>query len=161
MYNSIRQSTVITKTEVELLMITREVLMDYYLSIFTARIRRMREGTVFSLFISSHLAGGGDPIPGLGGYLMPGLDGGGTPSQVWMGGYPIPGLDGRVPHPRSGWEGTPSQVWMGDTPSQVWTGGTPSQVWTGCTWGTPHDWMGYPPSLLDGVPPPPPLDRAT
>ena len=85
--------------------------------------------------------------------------GGGTLSQVWVGGYPIPGLDGGG--------GTPSQVWMvggGGTPSQVWmVGGTSS-------WGTPptmtgwgtlqpgldgggyphHDWTGYPQPGLDG-----------
>ena len=100
----------------------------------TARIRKMREGNIFSLFT---LGGGGNsisaldrgyPIPGLGEqgglYPIPGLDRGGTLSQVWMGrGYPIPGLDGEgvphctsgwgVPHPRSGQGGTPSQVWMG------------------------------------------------
>ena len=69
--------------------------------------RRMGEDTVFSLFVSPHLdGGGGTPIcqweeypltrSGWGwGYPFPGLDGdGGTPSQVWMGGYPFPGLDG-------------------------------------------------------------------
>ena len=124
-------------------------------------IRRMMEGTVFSLFVSLHIERGS----------------GGTPSKVGGVGYPIPGLDRGVPHPRSGQgegvshprsgqgEGvshprsgqgvTPSQVWMagtplarsgwcGATPSQVWMvggypipglGGTPSQVWTG---GTPQ-----------------------
>ena len=62
-------------------------------SIITARIRRIGEGTVFSLFVSPHL-GGGIPQSGQGG----------TPSQVCLG----------VPHPRSGRGGTPSQVWLGD-----------------------------------------------
>ena len=68
----------------------------------TARIRRMGEGTVFSLFVSSHL-GGGVPPPQV--WL-----GGGTPSQVWTGGVPgvppQPGLDGVPPWPDLGW-GTP------------------------------------------------------
>ena len=86
--------------------------------VFTARIRRMGEGNIFSL---STLAGRGVPHPrsrwgggvphprsGWWGYPVPGLGwGGGTPSQVWMvgGGYPVPGLD-------SGGGGNPSQVWM-------------------------------------------------
>ena len=46
--------------------------------VFTARIRRMGEGTVFSLFVSPHLDGGeGD---------TPGLDGGGYPRSGWSGG---------------------------------------------------------------------------
>ena len=54
-------------------------------TMFTARIRRMGEGTVFSLFVSPHFDGG-------------------YPSQVWMvGEVPWPGLDG-------GGEGYPSQV---------------------------------------------------
>ena len=129
--------------------------------LFTARIRRMTEGNVFTL---STISGGG------GGYPVSGLHwGGGTPFQVWT-------------------ECTPSQVWMGGTSSQVWTGvypilltgvgwGTPSQVQTGgtpsCWWGVPQgtpiqDWIGYPPGLrLDGVPPiqgwmgyPPPQSKA-
>ena len=67
----------------------------------------MGEGTVFSLFVSSHLDGGGYPsqVWMVGGVPQPGLDGGGYPSQVWMveeypnqvwmvGGVPQPGLDG-------------------------------------------------------------------
>ena len=93
-------------------------LLLQQLMIITARILRMGEGNIFSLFT---LAGGGGGVP------HPGLDGwGGTPSQVWgrgvphlssgggwyliqlwmVGGYPISGL-----------RGTPSQVW-GD-PGQV------------------------------------------
>ena len=67
--------------------------------IFTARIRRMGEGTVFSLFVSSHLgggprsrSGGGVPGPGQGG--VPGLRSrGGTWSQI-QGGYPVSDLGG-------------------------------------------------------------------
>ena len=101
------------------------------ISLITARIRRMGEGTVFSL--SVHTRGGGVPGPGqgrggthskvqvggsqvqvqVGGYLVSGPGGGG--SQVQLGGYPV-----------SGAGGTPSQV-QGGTPSQV-REGTPSQV---------------------------------
>ena len=94
---------------------------------------------------------GGYPIPGLGGGGTPSQVwvGGGTPSQVWVGGYPIPGLGeggypipglgggypipglgGGVPHPRSEWGGTPSQVWVGGYPILgLGERGTPSQVW--------------------------------
>ena len=58
--------------------------------IFTARIRRMREGNSFSLCVSS-LLDRGHPIQ-----LM-----GVPPSQVWMGGVPHP-TDGGYPLPRSG-----------------------------------------------------------
>ena len=130
--------------------------------VFTARIRRMEEGTVFSLFVSSHLDIG---VP------QPGVDGwGGYPGQVWMvGGYPARSRWwGRVPQPGLDGRGYPSQVWMvgGRYPSQIWmVGGYPGQVWmVGGTWGTTplarsgwgnpphHDWMGYP-SWLDEVPP--------
>ena len=107
--------------------------------LFSARIRRMGEGTVFSLFVSSHLDGGGR------GYPIPGLDRGGLP-------HPRSGPGG-VPHPRSGLGEylIPGLDWGGVTPSQVWTGGvphTPSQVG-----GYPR----YPPPQpgLDGVPPHP------
>ena len=78
----------------------------------------MGEGTVFSLFVSSHLDGEE-------GYPIPGLDRGVPPGQVWIVGYPQPGLDGRgTPWPGlDGGEtwGTPSQFCMvGGTPSQVW-----------------------------------------
>ena len=87
------------------------------IKVITARIRRMGEGTVFSLFVSSHLDWGGGvsqqgldggkgvPQPGLdggGGVPQPGFDGGWYPSQAWMVGgtcgTPWPGLDG-VPPP--------------------------------------------------------------
>ena len=57
----------------------------------TARIRRMGEGTFFSLSVHT-CGGGGYPISGLrwGGYLVP-----------CPGGYPVPGLGG-IPSPRSG-----------------------------------------------------------
>ena len=134
--------------------------------LFTARIRRMGEGNIFSLF---SLAGGTPSQVWVGGYPISGLGRGGTPSQVWVGGYPVQGLGrggtpsqvgGGIPHLRS--EGTPSQV-GGVPPSQV--GGTPSQVRRGYprtrsgVWGvTP----GTPPTKTwDGVHPPPPLHRRT
>ena len=74
--------------------------------IFTARIRRIGEGTVFSLFVRPHLDGGwGTPVrSGWWGVPYPGLDGGGVPQ---------PGLDGGGGNPaRSGWWGGTSQVLM-------------------------------------------------
>ena len=60
--------------------------------------------------------------------------GGGTPSQVWVGGYPIPGLDGGgVPHPRSGRGGRVSQPGLDG-------GGAP-----GVPPGPGLDGEGYPP----------------
>ena len=120
-------------------------LNDVFILFITARIRRMGEGTVFSLFVSSHL-GGGIPQSGLGGVPHPKSGQGvphprsgwgeGYPSQVWPGGYPIPGLG------RGG--GTPSQVWMreGYPPDQVWMGYP--QTWDGVP---PGPGMGYPPDL--------------
>ena len=104
--------------------------------IITARIRRMREGNIFSLFT---LVGRGVPCPRSGwGGGNPRSEWGGTQSQVWMGWgqYPIPGPDGgypilltgEYPHPRSG------------------------QVY--CI----QDWMGYP--LPHPHPPPPSEDRS-
>ena len=90
-------------------------------------------------------------------YPSPWLDGV-PPRQVWMmGGYPIPGLDG------GGYLGyPPSQVWMvgGYLSTPTWLDGYPPPPWLD---GYPHhhDWMGYPPNMtgwgtppwLDGVPP--------
>ena len=118
----------------------------------------MGEGTVFSLFVSSHLdggegypvprfgRGGGDPIHLIGGYPIPGLDGG-YHSQLM--GYPIPGLDGGVPYPRSGWEVFPGKDWMEYPLVQTWERGMgvpPSKM----GWGTPiqEDLTGYPPSKI-------------
>ena len=52
-------------------------------SFITARVRRMGEGNIFSLCVSSHLDGGGGPHPPTG----------------W----------GWYPNPRSGWRGTPNR----------------------------------------------------
>ena len=60
-------------------------------SIFTARIRRMREGNIFSLYVSPQ--GGGVPQPG------PGPDGGGAPQPGPDGGIPRSGPGG---YPRMG-----------------------------------------------------------
>ena len=89
-----------------------------YTDIITARIRRMGEGT-----------GGG------GGYPIPGLVRGGTPSQVWPG-----GVSGVPPH---------DQVWMGYPPDLGW--GTP-RTWNGVP---PRPEMGYPPEPGMGYPPRP------
>ena len=97
-------------------------------NIFTARIRGMKEGNIFSLF---RLAGGG--------YRHP--------ADGWVG----------VPHPRSG-RGVPhSQVRMGVShPRPGFGGGTPSQIWMGATLGYPQDWMEFPLSGLERLPPLPP-----
>ena len=138
-----------------------------FVLIITARIQRMGEGTVLSLFVSSHLDWGGVPHPrprwggevphpksGQGRYPIPGL-GGGTP------GYPPwPGLDaGGVPRV------PPSQVWMvGGTQGTPWPGldggGVPRvPLWPGLDGGgyslARSGWWGVPevPPLpgLDGV----------
>ena len=124
--------------------------VDY---IFTARIRRMGEGNIFTLCVSSHFDGeeGWYPHPRSaqvqdGGYFhlrsrmaVPPLRIGGTPSQFrtrgmphqdWMG-YPPLGLN----------EGTPHQEWM-DIPSPHWD-------WMEYTH---QDRMSVPPLGLDGVP---------
>ena len=103
-------------------------------AIITARIQRMREGNIFSLYFQSvHTCGGG---------------GGRTPSQVWV----------RVPHLRSGWGiGYPGYPptrtgWWRGTPSQVWmVGGTRGTPWPGLDGGgvpgvppSHQEWMGYP-----------------
>ena len=142
--------------------------------VITARIRRMREGTVFSLSVHTSI-GGGVPHPrsGRGGYPIPGQDRGllhtrsewrGYPILLMGGeGIPISGLDLGVPHPADG--GYPSKIRTGGYPILL-TGGTPSNIRTGgfpgvppieTGWGTlgyPHlDWMGYLHLGLDGVPP--------
>ena len=118
-----------------------DVVMN--IPVITDRIRRMREGNVFSL--STPVGGGGTParssqgVPHLG-YppVRPGL-GGGTPpwvppSRTWPGGYPCQ-------------KGTPLSI-----PHWTWWGGTPAGR------GVPH--LGNPPSYLaggypcqEGVPP--------
>ena len=91
--------------------------------IFTAHICSMREGNIYTWECLSphHCRGRGGTPSQVGGYPISGTPGQ-TPGLAG-GGYPIPGLaEG----------GTPSQVWLGGTPCQVWLrGGTPSQVWWG------------------------------
>ena len=100
-----------------------------FLTIFTARVRSMREGNIYTWKCLSVHFGGGVTRSSLGwggGYLIqpwtggvPSLRSGGVPS-LRSGGYPVSGLGG---YPISGWGGTWSQV-------QGW-GGTWSQVWGG------------------------------
>ena len=101
----------------------------------TARIRRMTEGTVFTLFTIS-----------MGGTLSQVVMGG-TPS-CWWGypnprsgwggtlGYPHPRLDGVLP-PIKDWMGHPLPIkdWMGYPPSWSWIGVLPPPPSAG--WGTP------------------------
>ena len=71
----------------------------------TAHIRRMGEGTVFSLFVSSHLGGQGPPIQTWDG-VPPFLGQGtprtwdGVPPQTWDG-VPLPDLEQGTPHQHS------------------------------------------------------------
>ena len=116
----------------------------------------MGEGTVFSLFVSSHLdGGGGTPVPGLSGGVP-------HPRSGW--GVPHPRSGGGVPCPRSG-EDTPSQVWghtpilgldgEGVPPGQVWMVGYPvAPSARSGQWG----YLGYPIGQvwMVGVPGPPP-----
>ena len=77
----------------------------------TARIRRMREGNIFSLCVSPHLQG-----------VPPSTDGG-VPIRTWWGypiilngwGYPIL-PDGGTLHPDLGRGYLPVQAWEGGTP---------------------------------------------
>ena len=83
--------------------------IQYLIRFVTSRIRRMREGNIFSLSTLVCGGGGGTPSQVCGwGVLqtwgVPHL-GGGILSQVW--GYPISGLGGEGTHPRSGWWGVP------------------------------------------------------
>ena len=96
----------------------------YYSDIITDRIRRMREGSVFSLSTPGGGGGGGAGVP------WPGPDRVGVPhpGQVRMGGTPVSGWLPGVPPPlaRSGR--------MGGSPARgVPTRGTP-------TWGQDSTW---------------------
>ena len=145
------------------------------LIVITARIRRMGEDTVFSLFVSPHLDVGGGGTPSqvqVGGVPHPGNCGGGThPRTRWgvphypiqLMGDPIPGPGGGtpvqvqvgVPHSRSGWGYPPVQTWDGVPPFLALGLGTPPPI-PGMGYHPPsRPGMGYPPSLgLDGYPPP-------
>ena len=122
----------------------------------------MGEGTVFSLFVSSHLGGGGVPQSGLaGGVPHPRSGQGGVLYlRSGQGGHPIPGLhrEGGTPSPAPPHE----QVWMGYPPDLGW--GTP-QTWDrvpldlgpgippNLGLGTPQPWDQVPPQTWDWVPP--------
>ena len=96
------------------------------LAIFTARIRRMTGGYIFSL---STLFLGGVPDPALdGGVPNPALDGGGYLIQPWTGGVPDPALDGGVPNPALDGGGVCTPTLEGGVPHlrgvpQPWMGG--------------------------------------
>ena len=118
--------------------------------LFTALIRRMREGTIFSLFtLAGHSRSRCE---------VPNSADGDTPSKIRMGGtlgYTPPRHDGDTPLSRPGMGGI-----LGYSHPRL-DGVPPVQDWM---WyphprldGVPpiQDWMGYPPphSRLDGVPP--------
>ena len=93
-------------------------------TIFTARIRRMREGTVFSLFVSSHLDWGGgctQPFQLRGTGILP--DNGGTPILSDTG-YPHVAMVGTP--------GSPHQDWVRVCPCSDWMG----YFLVGIRWGT-------------------------
>ena len=99
-------------------------------SVFTARVRSTREGTVFTGVCLFTSGGGGVPT-----FLVVG----GTFSQVWTGGGgTYSGLGGGGTYSHAGWGGTNSQVWMGGTylPRSGVGGylpmvGTPPPTWEG------------------------------
>ena len=96
-------------------------------TIFTARVRSTREGTVFTGVCLSTLVWGG------GGLVPHPRSGQGVPHfQVRMRGIPFPGLDRGYPDPGPGQDG-----------------GTPSHVWTE---GHPHPRYGW--ERPQGTPPP-------
>ena len=108
-------------------------------NIFTACIRRMGEGNIFSLFT----------LAGRRGYPVPCLRvGGGNPSQVWVGVPCIRFGWWMVPHPRSGWGVPHPKSGQGPPhPRSEW-GYYGYPLARSGWWGVlryPHDWMGYPP----------------
>ena len=106
----------------------KRIFFKLSVSLFTARVRSTREGTVFTgvylstfrgggTYLSASRWGGGTYLPRSGweGEYLP-WPGGGVPTLAgvggtylgWGGGVPtFPGLDGGVPPPR---EGTPTRV---------------------------------------------------
>ena len=129
--------------------------LKYFMCVITARIQRMREGTVFSLFVSPHIDGRGvlHPADGVGG--IPILPHRGVPLSFLTGGtrwgVPPPGLDG-VPPIGAGW-GYPPLGLGGVPPGTGW--GTP---WLGLDWGTTPirtGWGTTPVRTEQGYPPPP------
>ena len=72
-------------------------------SFFTARVRSMREGTVFTGVCLLTSRGG---VPTF-------RAGRGVPTQLWTGG------------------GVPTQLWTGGVPTLARVGGVPTQLWVG------------------------------
>ena len=110
-----------------------------FTNVITARIRRMGEGTVFSLYVSPQLNGGrGYPIWPMGGYPHPSRQGGPHPSRGWV---PPAGQRGEYPHLADGKRYPRGWDWI----------------------GIPHRGPPSPstPSLPPSPPPPPSGDRAT
>ena len=106
--------------------LNRKCQWPLIIPIITARIRRMEEGTVFSLSVHTSMGGGprsrsrlggvpgqggGVPGPGQGGEGSQVQVGGGSQVQVKLGGVPGPGQGGGGPRSRS--EGYPVLVWGG------------------------------------------------
>ena len=102
----------------------------------TSRIQRMREGTVFSLFASSHLEGS----PSSNGWeYKPSPEKGDTPSHNWVG---TPSPDGG--HPISYW-GYPISKWGTAPIFQYWVFPFADGYLARSVWGIPkQDWIGVP-----------------
>ena len=119
--------------------------LGYFFLVFTARIQRMGEGNVFSLFTPGGYPdrSGGVPQPDPDRGTQPGPDRG-YPSQIQMGGTPV---RDEVP---------PSQVRMGIPQSGMGyplsSDGVPPCSHQVRTWGT-LVWDVVPPVSSDGVPP--------
>ena len=136
--------------DLTLIIKSRRICLGVYLHLVTARVRSIREGTVFTgVCLSTFRSRGVYPIRRPGGGTHYRFRQGGTPSS-WWGGYPILSPGGGVPHPVD-W-GYPIPGPGGGYPIQLTV--PPVQDWmryplsrTG--WGTP------PCPRLDGVPPPP------
>ena len=88
--------------------ISRRRTRGEQIGLFTARIRRMRECNIFSLFTLAG-GGGGYPVPGRGGYpIQVRMVEGGGHLRFGVGGSPSrPGWwgEGRLPHLTSGYPG--------------------------------------------------------
>ena len=126
-------------------------IISQSMTVIAARIRRMREGNIYSLFA---LAGGGT-------LSQVWIGGGDTPSQVWTGGGTLSQVQmGGVPHPRSRWGGVPNLLMGGYPHSRSgWRGYpgvppirtgwvTPSKTGMGTPlsrtgWGTPPSKTGW------------------
>ena len=126
-----------------------DIVSTLEVGVFTARIRKMGEGNIFSLCVSSH--------PGMGGYLHLPIGGGGVGGGYTIlpnGGYSIL-PDGGTPSFLTG--GTPIRSWLGEgggeyTTSELDGGTLPLELefhsFIGTGWG-------YPPMVGGGSTPPP------